>query len=113
MQPIATDLSGAANSAAALPADAAASDLRRPAGPEGPVADAAAPFSAVLKDAMANLDGLERQASAAVQGLVEGRGVDIHQAMIATQKSDLAFEAALAVRGKMVSAFQSIMGVQF
>ena len=72
-----------------------------------------APFSGVLKDAMSNLQGLEQQASSAVEGLVSGRGVDIHQAMIATQKSDMAFEMALAVRGKMVSAYQSMMGVQF
>ena len=62
---------------------------------------------------MSNLQGLEQQASSAVEGLVAGRGVDIHEAMIATQKSDLAFEMALAVRGKMVSAYQAMMGVQF
>ncbi len=72
-----------------------------------------APFSGVLKDAMNNLQGLEQQASSAVEGLVSGSGVDIHEAMIATQKSDMAFEMALAVRGKMVSAYQSMMGVQF
>ena len=72
-----------------------------------------APFSGVLKDAMSNLQGLEQQASSAVEGLVSGRGVDIHEAMIATEKSDQAFEMALAVRGKMVSAYQSMMGVQF
>ena len=72
-----------------------------------------APFSGVLKDAMTNLQGLEQQASTTIEGLVAGRGVDIHAAMIATQKSDLAFEMALAVRGKVVSAYQAIMGVQF
>jgi flagellar hook-basal body complex protein FliE len=72
-----------------------------------------APFSGVLKDAMSNLQGLEQQATSTVDGLVSGRGVDIHEAMIATEKSDQAFEMALAVRGKMVSAYQSMMGVQF
>ncbi len=72
-----------------------------------------APFSAVFADAMHNLEGLEQQASSAVEGLVAGQGVDIHAAMIATQKSDLAFEMALAVRGKLVSAYQTMMGVQF
>ena len=74
---------------------------------------AAAPFSGVLQDAMSNLKGLEDQASTAVDGLIGGRGVDVHAAMIATQKSDMAFEMALAVRGKLVSAYQSMMGVQF
>jgi len=62
---------------------------------------------------MANVNGLEAQASTTIEGLVAGRGVDIHTAMIATQKSDLAFEMALAVRGKAVAAYQSLMGVQF
>jgi flagellar hook-basal body complex protein FliE len=71
------------------------------------------PFANVLQDAMANVRGLEEQASTMVEGLVAGRGVDIHAAMIATQKSDLAFEMALAVRGKAVAAYQSLMSVQF
>lgn len=71
------------------------------------------PFASVLRDAMDNVAGLEQQASSAVEGMVAGRGVDIHTAMIATQKSDLAFEMALAVRGKAVAAYQTLMGVQF
>jgi flagellar hook-basal body complex protein FliE len=72
-----------------------------------------APFSGLLQDAVANLRALEDRASSAVEGLVAGRGVDVHAAMIATEKSDLAFEMALAVRGKLVSAYQTMMGVQF
>jgi len=71
------------------------------------------PFSGVFQDAMSNLKGLEEQASSTIEGLVAGRGVDVHAAMIATQKSDLAFEMALAVRGKLVAAYQTVMGVQF
>jgi flagellar hook-basal body complex protein FliE len=71
------------------------------------------PFGGVLQDAMANMNALEARASGLVEGLVEGQGVDIHAAMIATQKADLAFEMALAVRGKAVAAYQSLMGVQF
>ena len=53
------------------------------------------------------------QAHAAVTGLMTGSGVDVHQAMIATQKADMAFELALAVRNKAVQAYQSVMGMQF
>jgi flagellar hook-basal body complex protein FliE len=89
-----------------LAAQAASSAI--PAG-----AAAGAPFAGVFREAMGNLQSLEQQATGAVEGLVAGRGVDIHAAMIATEKSDLAFETALAVRGKMVSAYQTMMGVQF
>ena len=42
-----------------------------------------------------------------------GAGVDVHQAMIATQKAQMAFELALSVRNKAVQAYQSVMGMQF
>jgi flagellar hook-basal body complex protein FliE len=93
-----------------LPKAPGVSTLAHDLGAEG---NGNTPFAGVLKDAMSNLQALEQQASSTVEGLVTGRGVDIHAAMIATQKSDLAFEMALAVRGKMVSAYQSMMGIQF
>jgi flagellar hook-basal body complex protein FliE len=48
-----------------------------------------------------------------VTGMLAGDGVDIHDAMIATQKADMAFELALAVRNKAVAAYQQVMGMQF
>jgi flagellar hook-basal body complex protein FliE len=48
-----------------------------------------------------------------VAGLMTGSGVDVHQAMIATQKADMAFELALAVRNKAVQAYQQVIGMQF
>lgn len=76
-------------------------------------APAAAPFGDALRNAVAGVDGLEQQATTAVQGLLQGTGGDIHQAMIATQKADIAFELALAVRNKAVAAYQQVMGMQF
>ncbi len=73
----------------------------------------AAPFSDLITDAVGDVNRLEDQASAAVSGLMTGSGVDVHQAMIATQKADMAFELALAVRNKAVQAYQSVMGMQF
>ena len=42
-----------------------------------------------------------------------GTGVDVHQAVIATQKAEMAFELALSVRNKAMQAYQSVMGMQF
>lgn len=74
---------------------------------------APAPFSSVLSDSISNIDTLESQARTAVDGLMTGTGVDVHQAMIATQKASMSFEMALAVRNKAVQAYQSVMGMQF
>lgn len=71
------------------------------------------PFSDLLTDAVGQVDQLESQAHAAVTGLMTGTGVDVHQAMIAAEKANMAFELALAVRNKAVQAYQSVLGMQF
>lgn len=79
----------------------------------GTGAAGAAPFGDLLKNAVDGVDGLEQQASVAVDGLMRGTGVDVHDALIATQKADMSFELALAVRNKAVAAYQQVMGMQF
>jgi flagellar hook-basal body complex protein FliE len=76
-------------------------------------AGAPAPFSDLLTDAVGQVNQLETQARTAVEGLMTGSGVDVHQAMIATQKADMGFEMALAVRNKAVQAYQQVIGMQF
>jgi flagellar hook-basal body complex protein FliE len=74
---------------------------------------APAPFADLLTDAVGQVNQLEGQARATVDGLMTGSGVDVHQAMIATQKASMAFELALAVRNKAVQAYQQVMSMQF
>jgi flagellar hook-basal body complex protein FliE len=74
---------------------------------------ASTPFSELLTNAVGQVDQLESQAQTAVAGLMTGSGVDVHQAMIATQKASMAFELALAVRNKAVQAYQQVIGMQF
>lgn len=71
------------------------------------------PFGDLLTDAVGQVNQLEDQAQTAVSGLMSGTGVDVHQAMIATQKASMSFELALAVRNKAVQAYQSVVGMQF
>jgi flagellar hook-basal body complex protein FliE len=72
-----------------------------------------APFSDLLTDAVGEVGRLEDQARITASGLMTGSGVDVHQAMIATEKASMAFELALAVRNKAVQAYQQVMGMQF
>ena len=71
------------------------------------------PFGDLLTDSIAQVSKLEDQAHTAVSGLMTGSGVDVHTAMIATQKASMAFELTLAVRNKAVQAYQSVVGMQF
>lgn len=71
------------------------------------------PFAGVLKTMVAQTSALDAQAAQAVTGVLSGQGMDIHDAMIATQKADMAFQLALEVRNKAVGAYQQMMGMQF
>lgn len=79
----------------------------------GAAVPAPAPFSDLLTDAVGQVNQLEDQAQSAITGLMSGTGVDVHRAMIASQKAGMAFELSLAVRNKAVQAYQSVIGMQF
>jgi flagellar hook-basal body complex protein FliE len=100
----------------AIAASAAANGAGNAAANSTPPATAAgspAPFADLLTDAVGQVNALEGEADAAVRGLMTGTGVDVHQAMIATQKASMAFELALAVRNKAVQAYEQVIGMQF
>lgn len=104
-------ISSAASGASALSeATGATSAADGAAGAKGA---SSAPFSDLLTDAVGQVNTLETQARSAIDGLMTGSGVDVHEAMIATQKVDMAFELALSVRNKAVQAYQQVMGMQF
>jgi len=73
----------------------------------------AMPFADLLTDAVGEVNRLEDTARTTVKGLMTGSGVDVHQAMIATEKASMAFELALSVRNKAVQAYQQVMSMQF
>jgi flagellar hook-basal body complex protein FliE len=71
------------------------------------------PFAGLLQDAIGKTQQLETNAANSVTGLLSGQGVDVHTAMIATEKANLGFEMMLAFRNKAVAAYQQFMGMQF
>jgi flagellar hook-basal body complex protein FliE len=70
-------------------------------------------FAETLRDAVSEVDNLNLDAQFKVTNLVEGNGVDVHDAMIAVEKADLSFQLMLQVRNKVVQAYQQIAGMQF
>ena len=73
----------------------------------------ATPFGGILKGMVNETNDLSAKAQQAVSGLLSGTGVDVHEALIAGQKADVAFELALQVRNKAVGAYQQMMSMQF
>jgi flagellar hook-basal body complex protein FliE len=81
--------------------------------PTGQADGGSAPFADLLTNAVGDVSRLENEAQNVVSGLMTGSGVDVHQAMIATEKASMAFELSLAVRNKAVQAYQQVMSMQF
>ena len=66
-------------------------------------------FNVVLKNAIEEVSGLEKEADKAIQALAAGRHDNIHEAMIALQKADLSFKAMMEIRDKLINAYKEIM----
>jgi len=79
----------------------------------GPAAAPTAPFADLITEAVGQVEHLEQQAKASIEGLISGKGVDVHEAMIATQKAGMGFELVLSVRNKALAAYQQVLGMQF
>ncbi|HHW09908.1 MAG TPA: flagellar hook-basal body complex protein FliE [Firmicutes bacterium] len=66
-------------------------------------------FGATLLRAIREVNRLENQAQESQIKLAAGEITDIHQVMLAAEKADLALEMTLAVRNKILEAYQEIM----
>lgn len=79
-----------------------------------PASAAGAPgeFQNVLQSAVGAIQGLQNDASTAVQSFLTGENEELHTTVLATQRAEMAFELGLQVRNKVVSAYQEIMKMQ-
>jgi flagellar hook-basal body complex protein FliE len=70
-------------------------------------------FFETLRGAMDQVEQLHTDAQGKVAGMLNGSGDDVHSAMIAVEKADLAFEMMVQVRNKIVQAYQTVSNMQF
>lgn len=56
---------------------------------------------------------LQAEAQNKITSLVTGEGEDVHSAMIAVEKANMAFEMMVQVRNKIISAYQEVSRMQF
>src|SRR5687767_826542 len=69
-------------------------------------------FSDALDRAMETVGALHDASSESIDRFVSGEGEELHQTALAVQRAELAFELALQVRNKVVSAYQEVMRMQ-
>jgi flagellar hook-basal body complex protein FliE len=65
-------------------------------------------FSDTLKKSIDDVAKLQQDASQAVQDVTTGKTDDVTGVMTAMEKSDLAFKTLLAIRSKLMDAYEEI-----
>lgn len=68
-------------------------------------------FGTVLRQSLSEVNQLQAQADEAVEALATGKGISLHETMIALEKADLSFRLMMEVRNKIVSAYQEVLNM--
>jgi flagellar hook-basal body complex protein FliE len=102
MDPISTNL-GIAKPAGALPGGGGAGASTGTGG---------ASFADTLKKSIDEVSKMQQDASSAVDDLVAGKTQNVTGVMTAVEKSDLAFKTLLAIRSKLMDAYDEIKNMQ-
>ena len=77
-----------------------------------PITQAPSGFADMLKSAIADVNQKQNQSDSATAALAQGKPIDLHEVMIASQKATITLQAALEIRNKAVEAYQEIMRMQ-
>lgn len=75
-------------------------------------APSGASFQSVLKDAVSEVQKLQNEADTTIRQLVSGEIKDVTETMVAVERADVAFQTLMAVRNKMVAAYEEVMRMQ-
>ncbi len=70
-------------------------------------------FMKTLEKSIEQVESLQSEAEQQVEGLLTGKGNDVHSAMIAVEKANLSFQLMMQVRNKIVQAYEEISRMPF
>ena len=71
-----------------------------------------ASFGETLQRAMADVNALQSEAGKAVEKMVGGEAVDLHEVMVAVEKAKTSFDLLMEIRNKALDAYREIMRMQ-
>jgi flagellar hook-basal body complex protein FliE len=71
-----------------------------------------ASFGQTLERAMADVNALQNEAGKAVDKMVVGEAVDLHEVMVAVEKAKTSFDLLMEIRNKALEAYREIMRMQ-
>lgn len=71
------------------------------------------PFSDTLKDSLKSVNTLQKNSISMIESFASGERQNVHELMIALQKSGLAMSMTSAVRNKLMEAYKEVMRMPF
>ena len=74
--------------------------------------EAGSSFANMLKSLAQDVSVKSAQAGEAVQGVLAGEGVPLHQAVIAAEEASVSFQLMVEVRNKLLESYQELMRMQ-
>lgn len=69
-------------------------------------------FADTLKNAISEVNQLHKVSDKAAQDVATGRSNSVSEAMISSERADIAFRTMVTVRNKIIDAYQEIMRMQ-
>ena len=69
-------------------------------------------FGETLQRAITDVNSLQTEAGKAVESMVAGKAVDLHEVMIAVEKAKTSFDLLMEIRNKTIDAYREIMRMQ-
>lgn len=69
-------------------------------------------FKDILVEAVSEVQKLQDEADTTIKKLVSGEIKDVTEVMVAVQRADTAFQTMMAVRNKVITAYEEIMRMQ-
>lgn len=69
-------------------------------------------FGDSLSQAIKDVNGLQKEAGAAIEKMVSGEAVDLHEVMIAAEKAKTSFDLLMEIRNKTIDAYRELMRIQ-
>lgn len=69
-------------------------------------------FSDFLGEMVRDVNAKQAQATSAVDGVLTGQGVPLHQAMLSVEEASVSFQLMVEVRNKLLESYQELMRMQ-
>jgi flagellar hook-basal body complex protein FliE len=76
----------------------------------GPTSDAS--FQDLLQGLVSQVDTLQKDADASIQGLVTGETTNVHDVTVKMEEAGIAFDLMMQVRNKLMEAYQELIKMQ-